>query len=126
MRQYLLDLLKQPRPIQDGEAVRLEYREILAAAHQEEPLPVVQENKKGRPKQSKGRNLMNRFVEHEDAILAPAKVKFKVSGCFRTQGDGRTYARLQGIISTLRKQGEGVFDVLRDMMRGQPAAITTG
>jgi len=42
--------------------------------------------------------------------LRPAKVKPKVSGCFRTQADARVYVRLQAAISTFRKQNINVFN----------------
>ncbi len=75
-----------------------------------------------RPKNTPGRNLLRRLKEQEEAVLAfafiegvpftnnqaerairPAKVKQKVSGCFRTQNGADVYARLQAVISTCRK-----------------------
>ena len=47
--------------------------------------------------------------------LRPAKVKFKVSGSFRTVQGACVYARLQALISTFRTQGEGVFARLREL-----------
>ena len=41
--------------------------------------------------------------------LRPAKVKQKVSGCFRTENGALVYARLQAVVSTFRKQGLQVF-----------------
>ncbi len=103
--------------------MRQRYRQILAQAEQEEPPPVSKKGK-GRAKNTAGRNPLCRLKEQEDAALAfalvagvpfsdkqaerdlrPAKVKQKVSSCFRTEDGARVYARLQGVISTCRKQG---------------------
>jgi transposase len=117
MREFLLDLYQMPPPLLAHEQVRQHYHIILAPAEFEEPPP--QPGKRGKPKQSPGRNLLNRLRQHEDGVLAfaldsgvpftnnqaerdlrPTKVKQKVSGCFRTQAGARRYARLQAIIST--------------------------
>lgn len=130
MHGFLLGLYKMPRPVVDPDATRLRYRSILEQADREEPPP--QPGKRGKPKQSKGRNLLNRLREHEDGVLAfalaadipftnnqaerdlrPAKVKQKVSGCFRTPAGAHTYARIQAVISTFRKQGLNVLTTLR-------------
>jgi transposase len=132
MREFLLDLYQMLRPILAEEEVRKHYHIILEKAESEEPPP--QPGKRGKPKQSPGRNLLNRLRKHEDGVLAfaleegvpftnnqaerdlrPAKVKQKVSGCFRTKAGACVYARLQATISTLRKQGRNVFAALRDL-----------
>ncbi len=101
----------------------------------------MQQNPRGKPKQTPGRNLLDRLRTHQDGVLAfaldagvpftnnqaerdlrPAKVKLKVSGGFRTVEGAYVYARLQAIISTLRKQGEGVFARLRELF--SPLAAT--
>ena len=85
---------------------------------------------------------MNRLRRHEAGILTfafepnvpftnnqaerdlrPAKVKQKVSGCFRTPQGGKIYARLQAIISTCRQQGINVFQALRDLFLGASIAL---
>lgn len=132
MRELLLMLYKMPRPLTAGEEVRKHYRIILAQADLEEPPP--QRGKRGKPKQSVGRNLLNRLRKYEDGVLAfaleagvpftnnqaerdlrPAKVKQKVSGCFRTVSGARVYARLQALISTCRKQNLNVFATLKEL-----------
>jgi len=140
MHGYLLELHGQPRPIADGEAVRQRYRLILAEADREEPPPIP--GQRGRPKQSVGRNLMNRLRDYEDAVLAfalvpdipftnnpgerdlrPAKVKLKVSGCFRTPSGARVYARLQATISTFRKLAMNVMESLHDLLSGRTVVL---
>ena len=140
MHGFLLALYKMPRPVADPDTTRLRYRSILNQADREEPPP--QPGKRGRPKQSKGRNLFNRLKEHEDGVLAfaleadipftnnqaerdlrPAKVKQKVSGCFRTKTGANAYARIQATISTFRKQRLNVFATLRDLFSGAPIVL---
>jgi len=140
MHGFLLALYNMPRPLVDDEQVRLHYRLILDQADREEPPP--QRAKRGKPKQSKGRNLLNRLREHQAGVLAfalepgipftnnqaerdlrPAKVKQKVSGCFRTRQGADVYARLQAAVSTFRKQDLNVFATLRDLFSYAPVVL---
>lgn len=145
MRTFLF-VYAQPRPLpaRAAEAARERYRQILSHAEQEEPPPQPKTGK-GRPKNTPGRNLLRRLKEHEEAVLAfalvegvlftnnqaerdlrPAKVKQKVSGCFRTQGGAKVYARLQAVISTCRKQERNVFAFLRSLFAYQPVTLLAG
>ena len=111
------------------------YAEILALADDEEPPP--QPSKRGRPKQTKGRNLLDRFKKYQTAVLAfayheevpftnnlgerdlrPWKTKLKVAGCFRTLVGARRYARIKGFCSTTRKHDRVVFDELVRVQAG--------
>lgn len=148
MRTFLLDLHGELQHSslsgQAAEMVRQNYRQILLQADQEEPPPKMQAGK-GRPKNTPGRNLLRRLQQHEEAVLAfalvdgvpftnnlaerdlrPAKVKQKVSGCFRTVQGADVYARLQAIISTCRKQGRNIFSTLRDIFACQPVSLLAG
>ncbi len=99
-------------------------------ANQEEPLPKQRYANK-RPKQTKGRNLLNRLVKYKSSVLAfahyqqvpftnnqaerdvrPTKTKIKVAGCFRTKKGADIYARIQSFISTTRKHQRNVFNEL--------------
>jgi transposase len=145
MRAFLLDLHAElhniPLTGQAVELMRQRYRQILSQADQQEPPPEVKIGK-GRPKNTPGRNLLRRLQQYEDAVLAfasvegvpftnnlaerdlrPAKVKQKVSGCFRTIQGAETYARLQAVISTCRKQGRNVFAVLDDLFACKPVPL---
>ena len=144
MHGFLLDLYQttcsgpDPTPIQDPVAqdqVRQVFRKILEQADQQEPPP--RPGKRGRPKRSKGRNLFERLQRYEDGVLGfafeaqtpftnnqaerdlrPAKVKQKVSGCFRTLEGARVFAQLQALLSTLRKQQRPIFSSLCDLFSG--------
>jgi transposase len=146
MRTFLLELYAQARPLQGqaAEDARQQYRQILSQAEQEEPPPPPKTGK-GRPKNTPGRNLLRRLRQHEEAVLAfalvegvpftnnqaerdlrPAKIKQKVSGCFRTEHGAQVYARLQAVVSTCRKQERNVFTVLRNLFAYQPVTLLAG
>lgn len=96
----------------------------------EEELPSVK-GKRGKPKSTKGRNLLKRLLLHQQGILAFAfiehipftnnqaerdirclKTKQKVATSFRTFNGAKTYARIQSVVSTLRKHNMNVFQNL--------------
>lgn len=120
---------------QHAKARRL-YRRILADGEHEEPPP--EQQARGRPQGTPGRNLVRRLRKHESSVLAfafesavpftnnqaerdvrPAKVKQKVSGCFRTLLGSQVYARIEGFVSTARKQERSVFAELCAAFGGQ-------
>ena len=88
-------------------------------------------------KQTKGRNLLDRLSKHQSAVLAfafhaevpstnnqaerdirPTKTKMKVSGCFRTEYGARIYARVQSLVSTVRKLNGNPFHELYTVLSG--------
>jgi transposase len=132
MRKFLLDVYKNPPAVNTHAQVCEQYHRILSQADLEEPLP--QPSKRGKAKQSVGRNLHNRLQKYADEVLAFAceagvpftnnqaerdlrssKVKQKVCGGFRTKSGAEVYARLQAATSTFRKQGLNVFATLRNL-----------
>jgi transposase len=95
------------------------------------------EKRRGRIKQSRGRNLALRCQLHRDAVLRfldgdgvpfdnnlaerdirMVCVKRKVSGGFRSVAGGMAFCRLRSYISTLGKQGLNVWDGLVSVFRG--------
>lgn len=105
-------------------------------AQKEEPPPEYRHKNK-RARKTKGRNLLERFIEHKDAVLAfaqykevpftnnqaerdvrPAKIKQKIAGSFRTLKNAKIYARAQGFISTTRKHQLNVFNELVAVFNG--------
>jgi transposase len=112
------------------------YKKVLELADKEEPPPI--KGKRGRPKKTQGRNLMERLKKHEEAVLAfsrhvdvpftnnlgerdlrPWKTKLKVSGCVRTLAGAQYYARIKGFCSTAKKNGFVVFDQLVAAQKGR-------
>ena len=51
--------------------------------------------------------------------LRMLKVKQKVSGCFRTERGAAEFCRLRSYVSTMKKQGRGVMDVIRSLTAGK-------
>jgi len=110
---------------------------ICSIGKQHEPAPVKTKGKRGRDKRTKGRNLVERIIREKKAVLAfafnshvpftnnlaerdirPIKVKQKVSNCFRTLQGADIYARVQGFISTARKNNRNVFLELSHTFEG--------
>ncbi|MVM42288.1 transposase [Spirosoma sp. HMF3257] len=116
------------------------YEQLCWQADEEELPPLVffkADGRTGRAKRSKGRNLLDRLILHQDAVLAfafepgvpftnnqaerdlrPVKVKQRVSGCFRTESGAGMYARISGFISTMRKNSQNVVDELASVLSG--------
>lgn len=95
------------------------------------------EKRRGRIKQSRGRNLALRCQLHQRAVLRfldgdgvlfdnnlaerdihMVCVKPKVSGGFRSVAGGMAFCRLRSYIPTLQKQGLNVWDGLVSVFRG--------
>lgn len=134
---YLSDEGKsQLNPQQQQKALAL-YNKIWTYADQAEPPPQKSTTGRGRPKATKGRNLLIRLKKHQAAVLAfafheevpftnnqaerdlrPAKIKQKVAGSFRTFEGAQRYARIQGFISTTRKHQFSVFNELKAALGG--------
>lgn len=117
------------------------YQRVLEAGLAVNP-PPERTGKKGRPKQSKGKNLVDRLDKHRKAVLRfmhdfrvpfdnnqaerdlrMVKVRQKVSGCFRTEEGAAAFLRIRGYISTVRKQGKNVLAALEGVFTGDPFVL---
>ena len=128
--------------VENRESIEAEYDRLCEQGHESEP-EGVKVNAKGRAKKSKGRNLLERLIKHKEAVLAfafekevpftnnqaerdirPVKLKQKISGCFRTIEGADVYARIEGFVSTARKQGRSVFKELCRVFEGDSFVTT--
>ncbi len=93
---------------------------------------------KRKPKQSKGKNLLDRLVTYKNETLRfftnlevpftnnlaerdlrMIKVKEKISGCFASFKGAQIFNRIRGYISTLKKNNKSVLDELGNALRGE-------
>ena len=104
------------------------------------PPPLEGEKKKrGRPKQSKAKNLLDRLGDFKENTLAfmyhgmvpfdnnlgerdmrMAKLKQKIPGCFRSSDGGRYFARIRGYLSTLRKTRQNMLAGIESAFHKSP------
>jgi len=118
------------------------YEEILQRGYNENPLPPEDPNQKrrrGRKKQSKARNLLDRLSTCQAETLAfmkdfdvpfdnnlgerdirMTKVQQKISGTFRSQSGADGFCRIRSYISTAKKNGINIFDAVFKIFTGNP------
>ena len=115
------------------------YEKITQSANNYYPPPDKTLKKaRGRPKQEKGKNLLDRLLKYQDETLRflsdfrvpftnnlaerdlrMIKVKEKISGSFASFKGGEIFCRIRSYISTLKKNNIGVLQGLRDALAGK-------
>jgi transposase len=120
------------------------YDHLLDQGRTANPVPPLEASvpappRRGRPKQTKAQNLLDRLVTHRHQVLAflddcavpfdnnqaerdlrMMKVQQKISGGFRSPAGAAAFARIRGYVSTLRKQGLPVLQALEGVFAGSP------
>lgn len=116
------------------------YKRIVKAGYLQNPVtPAPGPKRRGRRKQSKARNLLDRFRDHPDSILAfmrdfavpfdnnqserdlrMMKLRQKISGTFRNFTALVNFCRIRGYVSTARKNGLNALDALQRTFHGNP------
>jgi transposase len=109
-----------------------------------QPLPSVQEvpQRRGRPKQSAAKKLLDDLLRRTEQVLADlvdlsipftnnqaerdlrmVKVHQKIAGTFRSEQGATAFCRIRSYLSTMRKQGHCMLASLSAVFAGQPVPI---
>lgn len=118
---------------------RKKYDDLMSEGLRIHPVPKKQKGKRGVTQKSKTQNMIERFVEYKDEILAFAKnflipfgnniaeqairmmkVKQKISGCFRSEQGAKDFADIRSYIATMKKQGNSIMQALAAAIQGKP------
>ena len=122
-------------------AVRKRYRTILTQGRKELPdIPPRPKGKRGRIARSDAHNLHERLARHEESVLRfmadpavsftnntgeqkirMAKVKIKVSGCFRTQLYAEAWCRISSYLSSMAALGYHPLVAIQIALAGNAA-----
>jgi transposase len=116
------------------------YENVILKGYASNPPPAESTKKKrGRKKQGKARNLLDRLSGHRSEVLAfmydfrvpfdnnqaerdirMMKVKQKISGVFRSDQGAKMFCRIRGYISTVRKNSIPAFHAIKSALEGNP------
>jgi transposase len=115
------------------------YDDLLNEGLRQHPRPQKQKGRRGVTKKSKTRNMLERFRDCKEEILAFAsnfvvpfgnniaeqairmmKVKQKISGCFRSEKGAKDFATIRSYIATIKKHGQNVMQALHQAILGNP------
>ena len=126
---------------EDLNSFQARYVQIVDIGYAENPAldPPQGPKRRGRRKQSKALNLLDRFRDHPDGILAfmrdfavpfdnnqserdlrMMKLRQNISGTFRSFDALVDFCRIRGYVSTARKNGLNALDALSRVFQGEP------
>ncbi len=116
-----------------------QYKNIITEGLAANPIEKPHIKKRGKPKKSKARNLLERLHNYESFVLAflhdlnvpftnnkaeqdirMIKVRQKISGCFRTMKGAINFARIRSYLSTVRKHNLNSLSAITDAISGNP------
>ena len=134
-------------PPEDLVVLSARYDDILDQGFDQNPMPPpdrTKPKKRGRPKRSLQRNLLERLRTHKAAVLGfmydfsvpfdnnqaerdlrMMKLKQKISGCFRSEQGAKAFCSIRSYLSTLRKQGHDILAALIELFSGNPPSHAT-
>lgn len=136
---FLMSIYEMPfdKRMKRKQQIQSRFMRICSLGELAEPPPVKTAGKRGRYKRTKGRNLVERLIKYKDAVLAfafnqnvpftnnlaerdirPTKIKQKISNSFRSFEGAQYYARIEGFISTARKNNKNIFNELSTTFDG--------
>ena len=113
------------------EEVRKDYRRILASGRRVNPPPAKIPGKRGRPAKGKALNLIERFSNYEEEVLAfliyevpfdnneaerdlrMMKTRQKISGCFRSLEWSNRFAKIRSVVTSAKKRSASVYEILQ-------------
>jgi transposase len=115
------------------------YTYLLKEGFAANPPPEARSGRRGRPKQSRGRNLLERLQQGQEATLRfmsdfrvpfdnnlverdirMMKVQQKVPGGFRSEDGVMAFCRIRSYLSTMRKQGQSILSALEHVFLSNP------
>ena len=114
------------------------FRTILTIGENECPLVPKERGEKGRQKQSKSRNLLDRLRAYEDDVLRFMKVQIvpftnnqgendirmtkvqqKISGCFRSMEGAKIFCLIRSFLLTCKKNNVSQTEALKNLLAGE-------
>ena len=121
------------------------YDLLVDVGRLEHPPIEREEKKKGRKARGKANAFVERMAHLKDAVclffcsfavpfdnnqaerdLRHAKVKLKVSGCFRTEEGFELFAQMNSFLDTAKKRGHSALQALEALFQNTPMLVLTG